>query len=65
MKGEMTMKYPTYEELLKEIEKESDASGVQCLLEAIYGENKGDKLFNAWMKGNEANFKRLIEEEAE
>jgi hypothetical protein len=51
-----------YEELLKEIEKENDANGVQCLLEAIYGENKGDKLFNAWMKGNEANFKRLVEE---
>jgi hypothetical protein len=51
-----------YEELLKEIEKENDANGVQCLLEAIYGENKGDKLFNAWMKGNEANFKRMVEE---
>jgi hypothetical protein len=51
-----------YEELLKEIEKENDANGVQCLLEALYGENKGDKLFNAWMKGNEANFKRMIEE---
>lgn len=51
-----------YEELVKEIEKENDANGVQCLLEAIYGENKGDKLFNAWMKGNEANFKRLVEE---
>lgn len=51
-----------YEELLKEIEKEPDGNGVQCLLEAIYGENKGDKLFNAWMKGNEANFKRLVEE---
>jgi hypothetical protein len=51
-----------YKELVKEIEKETDANGVQCLLEAIYGENKGDKLFNAWMKGNEANFKRLVEE---
>jgi hypothetical protein len=51
-----------YEELVKEIEKETDANGVQCLLEAIYGENKGDKLFNVWMKGNEANFKRMIEE---
>jgi hypothetical protein len=51
-----------YEELVKEIEKENDANGVQCLLEAIYGETKGDKLFNAWMKGNEANFKRLVEE---
>ena len=56
------MKYPTYEELLEEIKQESDGDGVRCLLESIYGENKGDKLFNVWMSGNEANFKRLIEE---
>jgi len=64
VKGEMTMKYPTYEELLKEIEKEPDGNGVQCLLESIYGEKKGDILFRVWLT-NEAKFKRLIEEEAE
>lgn len=53
----------TYEELLKEIEMENDGDGVRCLLEGIYGENKGNKLFRVWTSGNEANFKRLIERE--
>lgn len=52
-----------YEELLKEIEKEPDGNGVQCLLECIYGENKGRKLFNVWMSGNESKFKKMIERE--
>lgn len=54
----------TYNELIKEIEKEETANGVQCLLNAIYGENKGNKLFMEWMKGvnNEAHFKKLVEE---
>jgi len=58
------MKYQTYEELLEEIGMEENGDGVRCLLESIYGENKGDKLFNVWMSGNEARFKRLIEAEA-
>lgn len=48
-------------ELLKLIDKEKDGDGVRCLLEGIYGENKGDKLFNAWLT-NEAKFKRLLDE---
>jgi hypothetical protein len=58
----MKMKRTMEEELFETIENCEDANGVQCLLEAIYGENKGDKLFRAWIKGNEANFKRMIEE---
>ena len=49
-----------YEELLKLIEMEKDGDGVRCLLEGLYGENKGDKLFRVWCSGNEAKFKRLI-----
>jgi hypothetical protein len=55
----------TYEELKREIEKEETANGVQCLLNAIYGENKGHKLWLVWMAGNESHFKELIEFESE
>ena len=53
----------TYNELIKEIKKEETANGVQCLLNAIYGENKGHKLWLVWMTGNERHFKELIEKE--
>jgi hypothetical protein len=55
----------TYNELIKEIKKEKTANGVQCLLNAIYGENKGHKLWLVWMAGNESHFKELIEFESE
>lgn len=51
------------DELLKLIEKEENGDGVRCLLEGIYGENKGNKLFRVWCSGNEAKFKRMIERE--
>lgn len=50
-------------ELLKLIDKEKDGDGVRCLLEGIYGENKGAKMFNAWMKWDVERFKRLVERE--
>lgn len=50
------------DELLKLIDKENDGDGVRCLLEGIYGETKGHKLFNAWMKWDVQRFKRLVEE---
>lgn len=59
------MKRTMEEELFETIENCEDANGVQCLLESIYGENKGDKLFRVWISGNEAKFKRMIEREVE
>lgn len=55
----------TYNELIKEIKKEETANGVQCLLQGIYGENKGHKLWLVWMTGNESHFKELVEFETE
>lgn len=57
------MKRTMQEELYETIENCTDGDGVRCLLEGIYGENKGNKLFRVWCSGNEAKFKRLIEKE--
>lgn len=60
-KEEKVMK-TTYEELLKEIEIEEDANGVENLLKSIYGENEGKKLFNLWMSGNDILFEMKVNE---
>lgn len=59
---------PTYKELCEAIEKEGcSANNVNCLLNAIYGENVGNKLFHEWMKGvnNEAHFHALVDQQRE
>ena len=57
------MKKTICEELLEAIENTENGDGVRCLLESIYGENKGNKLFRVWCSGNESKLKRMIERE--
>lgn len=56
------MKRTMEEELIETIENCENGDGVRCLLESIYGEHTGLKLFDAWIRGNEAKFKILLEE---
>ena len=57
------MKRTMQEELYETIENCEDGDGVRCLLESIYGENNGNKLFRVWCSWNESKFKRMIERE--
>ena len=51
------------EELFEAIENCENGDNVRCLLEGIYGENKGAKLFRVWCSGNEAKFKMMVGDE--
>lgn len=55
--------YPTYEELVEEIRKETTGNDVACLLTSIYGEDKGIALWRVWMSGNENRFAELVNRE--
>ena len=54
------MKRTVSEELFETIENCTDGDGVRCLLESIYGEDKGYKLFKVWTAGDKARLRLLL-----
>jgi hypothetical protein len=54
------MKRTMQKELFETIENCTDGNGVRCLLESIYGEDKGNKLFKVWTAGDKARLRMLM-----